>query len=488
MEKIYIGKGSEEVYLLANKANQHGLIAGATGTGKTVSLKVLAEQFSDMGVPCILSDVKGDLTNLSVPGEMNDKLSSRLQELGLDDFQFDSYPVNIWDVYGQAGIPLRVSISEMGPVLLSRILDLNDTQLAVLNAAFRVADESGMLLIDIKDLRSLLNELLENKEEFSKLYGSIAPQTVHAILRKLLLLEDSGGNIFFGETAIDISDLFARDSNGKGLINILSSARLIQNPTIYSMFLLYLLNELFEILPEVGNPELPKLIFFFDEAHLLFESCPKHLEEKIEQLVRLIRSKGVGVYFVTQNPLDIPSGVAGQLGNRIIHGLRAFSPKDKKEIDGIVETFRENPDLDIKETILNLRTGEALVSILEESGNPSMAQKTLISPPHSSFQALTDSQVQAEIQKNPLYNKYIKVVDRESAYEILEKSIALRQRELELEKREEEFAKEDKRARGTGRSRSNDLVGKSVNSFLGSISRAIGRELARNLLGSLKRR
>lgn len=485
MEKIFVGKGDQEAYLLANKANQHGLIAGATGTGKTVSLKVLAENFSAMGVPCILSDVKGDLSNLSQVGQSNENLQSRIDELGLEGFSFDSYPVNLWDVYGQEGMALRVTISEMGPILLSRIMDLNETQLAVLNAAFRVADESGLLLIDIKDLRSLLNALLDNRDQYAKLYGSIAPQTVHAILRKLLLLEDMGGNDFFGEPAIDISDLIARDSSGRGLINILSAGKLIQNPAAYSMFLLYLLNELFEILPEVGNPDKPVLVFFFDEAHLLFDSAPKHLEEKIQQLVRLIRSKGVGIFFVTQNPLDIPSGVAGQLANRIIHGLRAFSPKDKKNIDGIIETFRPNPDLDSKEAILNLRTGEAIVSFLEDSGNPSMAQRVLVSPPRSSFKALDKDQIQGLIQTNPLHRKYQEAIDRESAYEVLEKSIALRQREEDLGKREEALAKEAKKSQ---RAPSNDLLGKSLNSFLGTLSRSIGREIARNLMGSLKRR
>lgn len=486
MEKIFFGRGEDQAFLLSNKANQHGLIAGATGTGKTVSLKVLAENFSAMGVPCILSDVKGDLSNISRPGQMNDNLSSRLEELGLEDFSFDSYPVNLWDVFGQEGMPLRVTISEMGPLLISRILDLNDTQTAVINAAFRMADEAGLLLIDCKDLRSLLNALLEDKDQYAKLYGSIAPQTVHAILRKLLLLEDSGGDVFFGEPAIEIADLLAKDPSGKGVINVISAAKLIQNPTIYSMFLLYLLNELFEALPELGNPDKPVLVFFFDEAHLLFESCPKHLEDKIEQLVRLIRSKGVGVYFITQNPLDIPSGVAGQLGNRVIHGLRAFSPKDKKNIDGITDTFRPNPALDIREAILNLRTGEAIVSFLEESGNPSIAQRVLVAPPRSSFTPLNGGEVQALVQSNPAYGKYSQAIDRESAYEVLERSIALRQKEEELEERERALEKEaQKRPKSRG---SNDLLGKSVNSFLGTVSRAVGREIARNLLGTLKRR
>lgn len=486
MEKIFFGRGEDQAFLLSNKANQHGLIAGATGTGKTVSLKVLAENFSAMGVPCILSDVKGDLSNISRPGQMNDNLSSRLEELGLEDFSFDSYPVNLWDVFGQEGMPLRVTISEMGPLLISRILDLNDTQTAVINAAFRMADEAGLLLIDCKDLRSLLNALLEDKDQYAKLYGSIAPQTVHAILRKLLLLEDSGGDVFFGEPAIEIGDLLAKDPSGKGVINVISAAKLIQNPTIYSMFLLYLLNELFEALPELGNPDKPVLVFFFDEAHLLFESCPKHLEDKIEQLVRLIRSKGVGVYFITQNPLDIPSGVAGQLGNRVIHGLRAFSPKDKKNIDGITDTFRPNPALDIREAILNLRTGEAIVSFLEESGNPSIAQRVLVAPPRSSFTPLNGGEVQTLVQSNPAYGKYSQAIDRESAYEVLERSIALRQKEEELEERERALEKEaQKRPKSRG---SNDLLGKSVNSFLGTVSRAVGREIARNLLGTLKRR
>lgn len=486
MERIFVGKGENEAYLLTNKANQHGLIAGATGTGKTVTLKVLAEQFSAMGVPCILSDVKGDLTNLSLAGEMNKKLSERLDEIGKKDFRFDSFPVNIWDVYGQDGIPLRVTISEMGPIFLGTILDLNETQLAVLNVAFHVADKNGWILIDTKDLRSLLNEVLEGREEYSRLYGSIAPQSVHAILRKLLFLEDMGGDTFFGERSIEISDMLTKDPSGRGYINIISAFKLIQNPTIYSMFLLYLLNELFELLPEVGNLEVPKLVFFFDEAHLLFESCPKHLEEKIEQLVRLIRSKGVGVYFVTQDPLDIPSDIAGQLGNRIIHGLRAFSPKDKKSIKGIVETFRENPDLNAYEAISNLRTGEALVSFLEESGNPSMVDKVLILPPQSSFKPLSSMERESEISRSPLYSRYKEYIDRESAYEILQRDMEMRQREEELQERKKHL---DKRTRDSSQlSKGNDLVGKSIHSFLGTLTRAVGREVARNLLGGLKRR
>ncbi|MCD1147689.1 DUF853 domain-containing protein [Peptoniphilus sp. KCTC 25270] len=487
MEKVLIGKGTEKVYLLANKANQHGMIAGATGTGKTVTLKVLAEQFSRMGVPCILSDVKGDLINISQPGVENENVKSRVETIDMEDFSVEGFPTQVWDVYGEKGMPLRVTISEMGPTFLGRIMELNDTQVAVLNAAFRVADENGLLLIDTKDLRSLLNELLENKEDYSKLYGSIAPQTVHAILRKLVYLEDLGGTNFFGETSIEMEDMIKTDSNGRGMVNILAASKLINNPVLYSMFLLYLLSELFETLPEVGNPEKPKLVFFFDEAHLLFESCPKSLQEKIEQLVRLIRSKGVGVYFITQNPLDIPSDIAGQLGNRIIHGLRAFTPKDQKAINGIAETFRANPNLDTKEAIVSLGTGEALVSVLDESGAPTMAERVLICPPRSTFDPLNESQWNGLVESSPLYGKYKEAVDPESAYEILERNIALRQREKELEEKEKLLEKENKKSRGRKNSQQ-DLLGKSMNSFLGTMSRAIGREIARNVLGSLKRR
>ncbi len=332
MEKLLIARGNEDIELLSNKVNQHGLIVGATGSGKTVTLKVLCEYFSDLGVPTILSDVKGDLSNLASVGEMNDNLKSRLDEMNITDFDFKNYHVNLWDVYGEAGLPLRVSVSEMGPILLSQIFDLNDTQAGILNIAFRVSDEEGLLLLDIKDLRSMLNHLSDNREVYSKKYGNITTQSISAIMRKLLYIEDMGADKFLGEPSLDIKDLMKTDSDGRGFVNIISAAKLINDKNLYSMFLLWLLSELFESLPEVGNPEIPKLVFFFDEAHLLFDNANKMIMDKIEQVVRLIRSKGVGIFFITQNPLDIPDSISSQLGNRIVHQLRAFSPKELKAV------------------------------------------------------------------------------------------------------------------------------------------------------------
>lgn len=340
MDKILIGKGKSENCILLNKVNRHGLISGATGTGKTVTLKVLTEGLSDAGVPTILADIKGDLANISKSGEMNDKLQERLDELGISDFEFKNYPVSLWDIYGEKGMPLRVTVSEMGPLMLSNILDLNDTQSGVLNIIFKVADSEGLLLIDLKDLKQVINYVNNNRDEISKIYGNVASQSLSAISRKLLFIEDAGGDLFFGEPAIDINDLIRTDSSGKGLVNILNANKLISNPLLYSMLLLYLLSEIYENFPEVGDLDKPKLVFFFDEAHLLFNNTPNILKEKIIQVVRLVRSKGVGVLFITQNPLDMPEEVSSQLSNRIVHQLRAYSPKELKAINAVADTFR----------------------------------------------------------------------------------------------------------------------------------------------------
>ena len=361
-EKLLIGKGESELFLCLKMANRHGLIAGATGTGKTISLKVLAEQFSEQGVPVFLADVKGDLASVAEAGVMNPKLNERIQKLGLAPFDFKSYPVRLWDVFGELGHPLRTSVSEMGPLLLGRILGLNETQEGILNIVFRVADEQGLLLIDLKDLRAMLQHVGENASEYTLEYGNVSKVSVGAIQRALLKLEDQGGASFFAEPAFEINDLMKVDSYGQGIINVLASEKLMMNPTLYSTFLLWLLSELFEELPEVGDVDKPKLVFFFDEAHLLFADAPKALMDKIELVVRLIRSKGVGVYFVTQNPIDIPDKVLGQLGNRVQHAIRAYTPKDKKAISAMADTFRQNPAIDIPTTITDLKTGEALVS------------------------------------------------------------------------------------------------------------------------------
>lgn len=494
MDKILIGKGKTENCILLNKINRHGLISGATGTGKTVTLKVLTEELSDAGIPTILADVKGDLANISKSGEMNDKLKSRLDELNIPDFEFKNYPVNMWDVYGEKGIPLRVTVSEMGPLMLANILELNDTQMGVLNIIFKVADSEGLLLIDLKDLKQVINFVSENRDEISKTYGNVASQSLSAISRKLLFIEDAGGDLFFGEPAIDISDFLRTDIDGKGMVNILNATKLISNPLLYSMLLLYLLSEIYENLPEVGDLDKPKLVFFFDEAHLLFNNTPKVLQDKIIQVVRLVRSKGVGVFFITQNPLDVPESISSQLSNRIVHQLRAYSPKELKAINAVADTFRQDDSMDIKEEIINLRTGEAMVSFADESGAPTVADKALILPPHSSFATLTDDEYRNLVNSSPLYSKYKDAVDRESAYEVLLARIerekleaerkeleALKQKELEAQRKELEKAN---RARRNQKS----YIDKGVDSMLGTITRTIGREIARGILGSIKKK
>ena len=487
MDKILLGKGKNENYILLNKINRHGLISGATGTGKTVTLKVLTEALSDAGVPTILADVKGDLANISKAGKINEKLQERLNFLGLADFEFKNYPVNLWDIYGEKGIPLRVTVSEMGPLMLSNILGLNDTQSGVLNIIFKVADSEGLLLIDLKDLKELINYVSENRDEISKTYGNVASQSLSAISRKLLYVEDAGGELFFGEPALNINDLLKTDATGKGFVNIINANKLISNPLLYSMLLLYLLSEIYETFPEVGDLDKPKLVFFFDEAHLLFNNMSNILKEKIIQVVRLIRSKGVGVFFITQNPLDIPEEVSSQLSNRIIHQLRAYSPKELKTINAVADTFRQDDSFDLKEEIINLRTGEAIVSFADESGAPTVADKSMILAPHSSFDALSDLEYRNLVETSDLYNKYKDVYDRESAYEILkerfEREKIAKEREEELAKREKELEKERKQD-----ANKKSYVDKGIDSMLGTITRSIGREIARGILGSIKKK
>ena len=494
MDKILIGKGKYENCILLNKVNRHGLISGATGTGKTVTLKVLTEGLSDAGVPTILADVKGDLANISKSGEMNDKLQDRLYELGISDFEFKNYPVSMWDIYGEKGIPLRVTVSEMGPLMLSNILDLNDTQMGVLNIIFKVADSEGLLLIDLKDLKQVINFVNDNRDEISKNYGNVASQSLSAISRKLLFVEDAGGDLFFGEPAIDINDLVRTDASGKGLVNILNANKLISNPLLYSMLLLYLLSEIYENFPEVGDLDKPKLVFFFDEAHLLFNNTPSVLKDKIIQVVRLVRSKGVGVFFITQNPLDVPEEVSSQLSNRIVHQLRAYSPKELKAINAVADSFRQDDSMNLKEEIINLRTGEAIVSFADESGAPTVADRALILPPHSSFVTLNDTEYRNLVEASNLYLKYKDPIDRESAYEVLLKRIEREkiqeerekleeERLKEIERREKELEKERKSSR-----KQKSYIDKGIDSMLGTITRSIGREIARGLLGSMKKR
>jgi DNA helicase HerA-like ATPase len=418
--QIYVGKSEKPELLTLKLANRHGLVTGATGTGKTVTLQVLAEGFSRAGVPVFAADIKGDLSGVAAIGEAKDFLVQRAASMGFK-FQPDEYPVIFWDVFGENGHPTRSTISEMGPLLLSRLLDLNDVQEGALNIAFRIADEEGLLLLDLKDLRAILNHVAERAAELTTQYGNISKQTIGTIQRSLLILENQGGTKLFGEPALQLKDFMKTDRDGRGYINILAAEKLMESPRLYATFLLSLLSELFEELPEVGDPEKPKLVFFFDEAHLLFTDAPKALLDKIEQVVRLIRSKGVGVYFVTQNPLDVPDKVLAQLGNRVQHALRAFTPRDQKAVQTAASTFRPNPKLDTARVIMEMGTGEALVSFLEGKGTPSMVERTMIRPPTARIGPLTPEERRAVIAKSPVKGKYDQEVDSESAYEMLQK-------------------------------------------------------------------
>jgi DNA helicase HerA-like ATPase len=417
---LLIAKANQELFLLPKMSNRHGLIAGATGTGKTVTLQVMAEAFSRIGVPVFAADVKGDLSGISQPAAAsNPKLADRIKKLGLDNFDFSACPVTCWDVFGEEGHPVRATVSEMGPLLFSRLLNLNDTQAGVLTLVFKVADDSGLLLLDLKDLRAMLQHVGDNAKDLQTEYGNISPASIGAIQRGLLTLEQQGGDKFFGEPALNLDDLLQTDSNGRGVINLLAADKLQTSPRVYATFLLWLLSELFEKLPEVGDVDKPKLVFFFDEAHLLFTDLPQAIEEKIEQVVRLIRSKGIGVYFVTQNPTDVPEVVLSQLGNRVQHALRAFTPNDQKAVHSAANTFRANPTLSVEEVITQLAVGEGLVSFLDEQGTPAMVERALVCPPHSQIGAITPQQRQQLIQNSVVAGVYEKLVDRESAYEKL---------------------------------------------------------------------
>ncbi|HWL04810.1 MAG TPA: helicase HerA-like domain-containing protein [Xanthobacteraceae bacterium] len=406
-------------------ANRHGLVTGATGTGKTVTLQILAEGFSRAGVPVFAADIKGDLSGIAMVAEAKEAFVKRAEGMGLA-YQPDEFPVVFWDLFGEQGHPIRATISEVGPLLLSRLLDLNDTQEGVLNIAFRIADDSGLLLMDLKDLRAILSHIVDDPEavKLARQYGNVTKQSVGAIQRQLLVLENQGAEKFFGEPALSIADFMRTDRDGRGVVNILAADKLMSNPRLYATFLLWLLSELFEVLPEVGDPDKPKLVFFFDEAHLLFDDAPKALLDKIEQVVRLIRSKGVGVYFVTQNPLDVPDAVLAQLGNRVQHALRAFTPRDQRAVRAAAETFRANPKVDTAKAITELATGEALVSFLEGKGTPSIVERCLIRPPSARLGPVTETERKALIARSPLKGKYDTAVDSESAYEVLQSRVA----------------------------------------------------------------
>ena len=467
-----IAKGTDDLMLLPAMANRHGLVAGATGTGKTVTLRVLAESFSRIGVPVFMADVKGDLSGIAQPGRGNPKIDERVAILGLKDFQPIGYPTVFWDLYGQQGHPVRTTVSEMGPLLLSRLLALNDTQGGVLTLVFKIADDNGLLLLDLKDLRAMLQYVGENASGFKTRYGNVSAASVGAIQRGLLELQNQGGEQIFGEPALDLDDMMQTDSRGWGVINVLTADKLINAPKLYSTFLLWLLAELFERLPEVGDCDKPKLVFFFDEAHLLFADAPAVLQEKIEQVIRLIRSKGVGVYFVTQNPLDVPDVVLGQLGNRVQHALRAFTPRDQKAVKSAAQTFRKNPALNVEIAITELGVGEALVSLLDEKGQPGIVERALIYPPSSHLPPLTAAERAQIIRQSTLHGHYEKAVDRESAYEMLKARTA---QEDQVPARPTQPAKE---------SEVSDILGAFGKSAALAIGSSVGREIIRGVLGS----
>jgi DNA helicase HerA-like ATPase len=489
--------------MLLKYANRHGIVTGATGTGKTVTLQVLAEGFSNAGVPVFCADIKGDLAGLAMMGEAKDFLLKRAEGIRLDPYEFAEFPVIFWDLFGEQGHPIRATISEMGPLLLSRLMNLTEAQEGVLNIAFRLADEEGLLILDMKDLQAMLANMAERSQEIGARYGNVSKQSVGAIQRSLLVLEQQGGNYFFGEPALAIADIMRTTRDGRGAINILAADKLMMNPRLYATFLLWLLSELFEELPEVGDPEKPKLVFFFDEAHLLFNEAPSALIERVEQVVRLIRSKGVGVFFVTQNPLDVPETVLAQLGNRIQHALRAYTPREQKAVKTAADTFRPNPAFDCFEAITRLGTGEALVSTLQEKGIPSIVERTLMRPPSARMGTITPEERKKILSMSPVAKQYDQSVDRESAYELLLK------RASDQAKAQEQAAKNQAEAEGQsgspwtlpdfGGSSSGSKTSRSgyqrqtateaaIKSVVRSVGSALGRELVRGILGSLRRR
>lgn len=498
---------SQEIVLHSQFANRHGLIAGATGTGKTVTLKVLAESFSRIGVPVFLADAKGDVSSLAQAGSSSPKFDERLNTLGIDTIPFAASPVVFWDLFGEQGHPIRSTISEIGPLLLAQMLNLNDTQEGVLSAVFRIADDQGLLLIDFKDLKAILSYVSEHAAEFKAEYGNLSPASLGAIQRNLLALADQGGDQFFGEPSLNILDFIQTDSEGRGYINLLAADKLMNTPKLYATFLLWMLSELFEQLPEVGDMDKPKLVFFFDEAHLLFDNASAALQEKIEQVVRLIRSKGVGIYFVTQNPLDLPESVLGQLGNRVQHALRAFTPKDQKAVKTAAATFRANPSFDVEQAITELGVGEALISCLDEQGTPQMVERGWVMPPYSAF-----SPISFETRKNLMTQSivagiYEQSVDRDSAYERLQQKVAERQQQTESEasakeqakqqealakqqaKEQERLAREQQkeadRAAKQREKLTQDIVGTFAKSAARSLGGSTGQKIVRGLLGSL---
>ena len=475
---------SQRVALRLRMANRHGLVTGATGTGKTVTLQSLAEGFARAGVPVFMADVKGDLSGLARAGSANEKIQQRVAQLGLTDYQTRAYPVLLWDLYGKQGVPIRATVSNMGPLLLATLLELNDTQTGVLYATFKIADENGLLLLDLKDLRAMLAWVAENAKALQGRYGNLSGASIAAIQRQLLVLEEQGAEQFFGEPEIALADLMQVDFSGNGVISILDATALMTRPRLYAMFLLWLLAELFEQLPEVGDVDKPKLVFFFDEAHLLFDDAPKALVDKIEQVARLIRSKGVGIYFVSQSPLDVPEAVLGQLGNRVQHALRAFSPRDQKAVRTAAQTFRANPALNTEQVITELGVGEALVSVLDDKGQPTPVERVLICPPQSRLGPLTETERSEQLARSPLRGRYETALDRESAFE----KLAARAQQAATEAQQQAQQKEEEKMARKQRaetSATEELMGAFAKSAARSIGSQLGRQLLRGVLGSL---
>lgn len=487
-QQILLGKGDLPCHLETRYANRHGLIAGATGTGKTVTLQIMAEAFSDLGVPVFMADIKGDLAGISQKGADNPKFAERAAKLGVPDYNNRAYPTVFWDIFGEQGHPVRATISDMGPLLLSRLMNLNDTQSGVLILLFKYADDNGLLLLDLKDLRALVSFAVDNTAVFGKDYGSVSKQTLGIIQRELLTLEQQGADKFFGEPALKLSDFMQTTLEGRGHVNVLAADKLFQQPKLYSTFLLWLLSEIYEQLPERGDADLPLFVFFFDEAHLLFNEAPKALLDKIEQVVRLIRSKGVGVYFITQNPLDIPDTVLGQLGNRVQHALRAFTPRDQKAVKSAADTFRAKPGLDVTTAITELGVGEALISTLGEGGIPSPVERAKVVPPRSRLGAITTEERATIIQRSPYRSQYEQVVDRESAYEILIARANQQAQTAAIAAQEKIAAKEAAKKPVKQPDTVWETAAKSaVRAASSELGRNLGRQLLRGLLGSLKK-
>ena len=504
--KIWLAKSDEKVFLEPKMANRHGFIAGASGTGKTITLKVLAESFSQLGVPVFLADIKGDLAGMCKAGVHSESMEKRINKLGIEDWRYRVFPTRFWDIYGEYGHPVRTTVSEMGPMLLSRLMDLSDVQSDVLNLVFKIADDKELLLIDIKDLKAMLRYVGENRAEFSAEYGNMSAQSLGAIQRSLITLEDEGGAEFFGEPAIDIRDWMQRDEQGRGYINVLHSVKLVQNPTLYATFMLFLMSELFEKLPERGDAEKPEMVFFFDEAHLLFSDAPKVLVQKIEQVVKLIRSKGVGIYFISQSPSDIPDSVLAQLSNRVQHALRAYTPSEQKAVKAAAQTFRTNPAFDTQTAIMELGVGEALVSCLDENGVPGIVQRAFILPPQSRMGTITDEERRAVIDASGMKQKYDKAIDNFSAYEYFDQQNEEQEKEEQeaAEKAAKQAAKEEKKAAKSAKStttkrtsatakaakKTKSAASKAMtrvtNSAMSTIGRELGRSIIRGIFGSIK--